>query len=166
MDNPLVQVDPGLFVWTIVTFLVLVAALTMFAWKPLLKALEARQDTIRQSLDDADQAKKELERLQSESAEIVRSARVEAETIVSRSRSDGEALREELRSKARNEADKILGEAKRQIDLEKTQALREIRNEVADLSIFLASKLLERNVSKEDNERLVAETLRQIETRS
>ena len=62
MDNPLVQVDPGLYIWTIVTFLILVALLAKFAWRPLLEALEQRQDSIRKSLDDARQATQELER--------------------------------------------------------------------------------------------------------
>lgn len=166
MDNPLVQVDPGLFIWTIVTFLVLVALLTKFAWGPLLKALEARQETITRSLDDAEQAKIELQRLQDESAEILRSARADAEAIVSSSRSDADALREELRDKARVEAEAIIREAKHQIDLEKTQALREIRGQVADLSITIASKLLDRNISTEDNQRLVEDTLNQLEIRS
>lgn len=165
MDNPLVQVDPGLFIWTIITFLVLLSALTIFGWKPLLEFLAAREQTIRQSLDDAEKAKQELQRLQGESAEIVRTARAEAEAIVGKSRSDAEALREELRTKARTDSEKILDDARRQIEMEKAQALREIRNEVADISITVASKLLERNITGEDNERLVAETLRQLETR-
>ena len=78
MDNPLVQPDPGLFFWTILTFLTLVFLLKKFAWGPLLKALEERQETIRKSLDDAEQAKQELTRLQDESAQIIAEARAEA----------------------------------------------------------------------------------------
>jgi F-type H+-transporting ATPase subunit b len=68
MNNPLVQLDPGLFIWTIATFLVLLTLLAKFAWGPLLKALDERQAVIRKSLDDAQQARVELERLQHESA--------------------------------------------------------------------------------------------------
>src|SRR5581483_6188755 len=64
MDNPLIQPDPGLYIWTIVTFLVLLGLLAKYAWRPLLEALEKRQESIRKSLDDAQQAKVELERLQ------------------------------------------------------------------------------------------------------
>ena len=74
MDNPLVQPDPGLFIWTIVTFLVLLALLAKFAWRPLLQALESRQAMIRKALDDAQQAKQELERLHAESAQMIRKA--------------------------------------------------------------------------------------------
>ena len=64
MDNPLVQPEPGLFIWTIVTFLVLLWILARYAWRPLLDALENRQEMIRKSLDDARQAKQDLERVQ------------------------------------------------------------------------------------------------------
>src|SRR5204862_3021591 len=78
MDNPLVQPDPGLFIWTILTFLVLLTLLAKFAWGPLLKALEERQNAIRKSLDDAQQARRELERIQQQSEKIIRDARGEA----------------------------------------------------------------------------------------
>ena len=100
MDMPLVQPDPGLAIWTIVTFVVLVLLLGKFAWKPLLRALEDRQEKIRKSLEDAQQAKQELDRLNRESAEIIRNAHAEAESIVSKSRSDAEKLREEIKQKA------------------------------------------------------------------
>src|SRR6476646_2087290 len=108
MDNPLVQADPGLFIWTIVTFLVLLALLAKFAWKHLLAALDSRQETIRKSLDDAQQARQELERLNKESAEMIRTARGEAESIISQARADGERLREEVKQKARTEGEHIV----------------------------------------------------------
>ena len=96
MNNPLVQVDPGLFIWTIATFLVLLTLLAKFAWGPLLQALAAREETIRKSLADAEKARQELERLNQESEAIIRQARVEAETIIGSSRADAERLRGEL----------------------------------------------------------------------
>jgi F-type H+-transporting ATPase subunit b len=162
MNNPLVQPDPGLFVWTIITFLVLLALLAKFAWRPLLEALETRQNAIRKSLDDAQKAKQELERLNAESAQIVARARVEADGIISQSRSDGERLRQEIRHKARAEADMIVKNAERQIQLETTRAIEQIRHEAVDLSVMIASKIIQRNLSKEDNERLIDEALRQV----
>jgi F-type H+-transporting ATPase subunit b len=165
MDNPLVQPDPGLFIWTILTFLVLVTLLAKFAWRPLLKALESRQAEIRKSLDDAQQARLELERLHQESAQIIAKARVEADSIVSRSRSDADRLKEEMKQQARAEAATIVRNAERQIQLETGRALQQIRREAVDLSVMIASKLLGRNVSKEDNEKLIEEALKQVETR-
>ncbi|OLC46685.1 MAG: ATP synthase F0 subunit B [Acidobacteria bacterium 13_1_40CM_65_14] len=166
MDNPLVQPDPGLFIWTIVTFLVLLALLTKFAWRPLLEALESRQASIRKSLDDAAQAKLELERLHQESARILREARVEAESIIGKSRADGERLRAELKEKAKSDADAVVRNAERQIQLETTRALQQIRTEAVELSVMIASKIIQRNLSKEDNERLIDEALKQVQSRS
>ena len=160
--NPLVQPDPGLFIWTILTFLVLLGLLAKFAWRPLLQALDSRQEAIRKSLDDAQLAKQELERLQRESAQIIREARVEAESIVSRSRSDAERLKEEIKQSARAEAATILQNAERQIGLETQRALQQIRHEAVDLSVMIASKLIQRNLSKEDNEKLIDEAIRQV----
>jgi F-type H+-transporting ATPase subunit b len=164
MDNPLVQVDPGLFIWTIVTFLVLLTLLAKFAWRPLLDALETRQSAIRKSLDDAQQAKEELERLHVESGQIIQRARNDAEAVIAQSRSDGDRLREELKQKARAEADHIVKNAERQIQLETSRALEQIRREAIDLSVMIASKIIKRNLSKEDNEKLIDDALKQVET--
>jgi F-type H+-transporting ATPase subunit b len=164
MDNPLVQPDPGLFIWTILTFLVLLWLLAKFAWRPLLQALESRHALIKKSLDDAQQAKLELERLHQESAQIIKAARAEAESIVSRSRSDGERLREEMKQKARSDAEGIVRNAERQIQLETARAVQQIRREAVDLSVMIASKIIGRNLSKADNESLIEEALKQIET--
>jgi F-type H+-transporting ATPase subunit b len=165
MDNPLVQPDPGLFIWTILTFLVLVGLLAKFAWRPLLEALERRQATIARALDDAKLARQELERLQKESAEMMRQARVEAEGIIARSRTDAEVLREELKQRSRAEAAAIVKNAEQQIQLETARAIQQIRHEAVDLSVAIASKILQRQVSKEDNEALIEATLKQVEAR-
>jgi F-type H+-transporting ATPase subunit b len=164
MNNPLVQVDPGLFIWTIITFLVLLTLLAKFAWGPLLQALDTRQQAIRKALDDAQLAQQELGRLEQESALIIRKARVEAESIITQSRADGERLREEMRLKARTEAEGIVRNAERQIQLETARALQQIRHEAVDLSVMIASKIIQRNITKEDNERLIQEALTQIKT--
>ena len=165
MNNPLVQVDPGLFIWTILTFLVLLTLLAKFAWGPLLLALDTRQQAIRKALDDAQLAQQELGRLEQESAQIIRKARVDAESIITQSRADAERLREEMRQKARAEADGIVRNAERQIQLETARALQQIRHEAVELSVMIASKIIQRNLSKEDNARLIDEALKQVESR-
>ena len=164
MDNPLVQPDPGLFLWTILTFLVLLVLLAKFAWKPLLALLDRREEMIRQSLDDADKAKQELQRLQQESKEILSKARVEAQSILAKSRSQAEKLKGELRQEAKVQADSILRGAEKQIQVETKKAIAVIKNEVVDLSLLVASKLIKRNLSKEDNQSLIEESLKQVES--
>jgi len=162
MDNPLVQPDPGLFIWTILTFLVLLFLLQRFAWKPLLQALESRQETIRKSLDDAERAKADLQQVQEESNRIVAKARVDADEIIAASRADATKLQEELRAKARNEADGIIKNAERQIQQQTDRSLAQIREEAVELSIGIASKLIQRNIVKEDNDALIENALKQI----
>jgi F-type H+-transporting ATPase subunit b len=164
MDNPLVQPDPGLYIWTIATFLLLAGGLARFAWKPLIAALVARQDAIRTSLDEARQAKTELERLNAESQRILTQARTEAESILAATRSDASRFREELMQKARADADMRVKNAEKQIELETARALQQIRQEAVDLSVTIASKLLQRNVSKDDNLRLIEDTFKHIDS--
>jgi F-type H+-transporting ATPase subunit b len=163
MENTLTKVDPGLFVWTILVFLGLLAALRALAWKPLLAGLKNRQDSIAKSLDDAKQARQELERLNVESQRILAEARNQAEAIISQTRDDASRFRDELKQKAQAEAAGIVKNAEKQIALETSRALQQIRQEAVELSVTIASKLLQRNVSRADNERLIDETFKQLE---
>ena len=162
MDNPLVQLDPGLFVWTIITFLILLGVLTRFAWKPLLKALETREDEISQSLEDAEKAKQELERLSAESDEIIAKARSEAQGIVSEGKKAAEQLTATTLNKAKEEAMANLSAAKEQIKIERDKAIVEIKGEVVNLSLSIAEKLVKKNLSKEDNKSLIDESLKNV----
>jgi F-type H+-transporting ATPase subunit b len=162
--NPLVQPDPGLFIWTIVTFLVLLALLAKFAWKPLLTALEARRALIAKAIDDAERTRKELERVQGESVGLLGKARVEAEAILSRSRADAESFREEMRLKAVADGAAIVKRAEKEIQLETNRAIEQLRRESVELSLAIATKLLQRNVTKDDNVALIDETIKQIGT--
>lgn len=164
MDNPLIQPDPGLFLWTILTFVVLLALLAKFAWKPLLALLDKREEMIRRSLDDAEEAKEQLQRLQEESKEILSKARTEAQSILAQSRSEAEKLKGEIKQKAKVEADAILRDAEKQIQVETEKAIAVLKNEVVDLSLMVASKLIRRNLSKEDNQSLIEESLKQVES--
>jgi F-type H+-transporting ATPase subunit b len=163
-NNPLALPDPGLFIWTILTFLVLVTLLTKFAWKPLLAALEARRQLIARAITDAEKARADLERVQQDSAKILAEARVEAESIVSRSRTAADQLGEQLRQKASEEASGILKKAEREIQLETSRAIEQVRREAVELSVAIASKILHRSVSKEDNAALIEDTIKQIDT--
>ena len=161
--NPLVQPDLGLYIWTIVTFLLLLWAFNKLAWKPLKGILQAREDTIRKSLDDARQAREEMQRLKNESAQILAGARAEADSIIARTRDDASRFRDELKVKAQAEAATIVKNAEQRIEMETARALQQIRAEAVEFSVAIASKILQRNVSKEDNERLIEETFRQID---
>lgn len=164
--NPLVQPDIGLYIWTIVTFLLLLVAFNVLAWKPLKATLLAREDSIRKSLDDARQAKEELQRLQAESARILAEARSEAAGILDSTRADAARFADEMKVKARADADALVKHAQREIDAQTARAVQSIRREAIDLSVAVASKILRRDISRADNERLVDDTIREMQAKA
>lgn len=164
MDNPLVQPDPGLFFWTIAVFVTLLYLLKRFAWGPLLAALDERQAGIRKSLDDADAAKRELAEVQSKANALIGKARTEADAILAEARTDGARIRQEMRDAAQKEAETISRNARREIQLERDRAVTELRRQAVDLSVLIASKLIRRNLTPEDNAALIEDALRQVDS--
>ncbi len=162
MNNPLVQLDPGLFVWTILTFLVLLGVLAKFAWNPLLKMLKDREDLIRSSLEDAEKAQTELANLNAEREEIINKARSEAQSILSEGKVAASKLKDETLKAAKDQAKSILTDAEKQIRIEKHKAIEEIKSEVVDLSLSVATKLIKKNISREDNQALIDESLENV----
>ena len=157
--------DVGNAIWTLVIFLTVVVVLGKFAWGPVLGLLKEREDFIRKSLHDAKRDRDEAEARLKEYTVQTQNARAEAAALVEEARRDSERLREELRSKAKAEADTILKNAERQIQLETGLALAQIRTEAVDLSVMIASKLIGRNLTRSDNERLIEDALKQVEIR-
>ena len=162
-QNPLVQLDPGLFIWTILTFLLLLMVLAKFAWKPLLEMLDERQKSIDDSLLSAEKARLELAGINKESEAILSKSRTQAQTIVVDAKSAADKLKEDIVSKAKEEADGQLKKAKNQISVEKDRALLEIRQEVVELSITVAEKIIKKNLSKDDNASIIEDSLNKLD---
>ncbi len=162
MNNPLVQLDPGLFLWTILTFLLLLFVLAKFAWKPLLKMLNDREELIRSSLEDAEKAKEKLEKLNAEGEAIINQARSEAQSILSEGKAAAAKLKDETLDVAKEQAKQIASEAEKQINIEKDKAIAEIKSEVVNLSMSIAEKLINKNISPEDNKALIDESLSSV----
>ena len=162
MNNPLVQLDPGLFIWTILTFLLLLSVLAKFAWKPLLKMLKDREEMIRNSLYDAEKAQTELARLNSEGEEIINKARSEAQAILSQGKASAAKMKEDTLNDAKEKAKLITEDAQKQILVEKEKAIAEIKGEVVNLSLSVAEKLIKKNLSREDNKALINESLSNV----
>tara|TARA_B110000014_G_scaffold206089_1_gene156717 strand:- start:180 stop:683 length:504 start_codon:yes stop_codon:yes gene_type:complete len=164
MNNPLVQLDPGLFVWTILTFLLLVFVLAKFAWKPLLKMLQDREDMVRSSIEDAEKAKSELERLNEESEAIMAKARSEAQSILADGKAAAEKVKDDIIAKSKEQANKIREDAGNQIQVEKDKAISEIKKEVVNLTLSVAEKLIQKNLSDADNKSLIDESLKKVQS--
>ena len=162
MDNPLVQPDPGLYIWSIVIFLVLAFLLMKFAWKPLLALLEKREDNIRQSLLDAEKARDELVNVKEDTEKLLNEARTESQAIVAAGKKNAERMKDEIIDKAQSKSDALIVEAKKQIDIEKDRAIADVKAEVVNLSLEVAEKLIKKNLTKEDNLKLINESLSSI----
>ena len=161
--NPLVQLDPGLFIWTIITFLLVLFLLSKFAWKPLLKVLQEREDEIKSSLKDAEVAKTELEKVNLESEKILNNARAEARKIQAESKSVSEKQRDEIIHKAKKEAKKIVVNAEGQIKIEKDLAIKQIQEKVIDLTFSISEKVIKKNLTTDDNQKIIKDSLKSLE---
>jgi len=158
----LVRFDPGLIFWTWITFFVVLAILARKAWGPMINALERREASIHGALEAAGKARQESEELTAKVEEDIRLSRHEAQQIIIEARAAAGKVRGELEEAARKNADELVAKAREQIEAERERALHEIRTTVVDLSLSLASKVIERNLTTEDNKKLVEESLSQI----
>jgi F-type H+-transporting ATPase subunit b len=155
-------INPGLTIWTLGIFLLLLFILAKTAWPAILKAAEERERRIRDQLDEAAKANAEAQRVLAEYQQQIAAARSEAQDIVAQARAAGDNLREELVAKGRAEQEELLERARREIAIERDKALAELRREAVELSIAAASKVIERNLDTEADRKLVQEFLAAI----
>lgn len=153
--NSLVNVDPGLFIWTAVIFFSFLLILAKFVWKPLLGSLQQREQSIRESLDAAETAMKKAEQVSKANEDALRQAEAVAHSIRKEAMDEAEKIRTERIEKAKAEAAALVDAAKSAIDQEKKRAIEELRNEVADLAILSAKKILSAELDEKKNRSLV-----------
>ena len=160
--NALLQFEPGLMIWTVVTFLFTFLALRLIAWKPILGALDEREGRIRESLEKAEQAKAQAEQAIAENKANMEASLRRSQELVAEARLEAERVRTQAREEAREEARKILDEGRRQLQVERRAASTELRREAADLAIRAAEQLLRRNLGQRENRQLVDDFLEQL----
>jgi len=159
----LLSPDPGLILWTVLTFLGLLFLLRKTAWGPIVDGLERREETIRTALSDAEKARDEGRRLLAEQEATLAAARKEAQALIDQGAATAHTLKEELVAKAQSEAGAIVASARREIELETDRARELLRAEVVDLSLRVAGRLLERSLADPDHERLAKEFMSQVD---
>jgi F-type H+-transporting ATPase subunit b len=135
--------DPGLVFWTTLTFGILVFVLRKYAWGPILNALKIREETIALSLESAERAKAEIETLAKVRQETMDAAKNERDELLKETRELKEQIVNEARQHAKFEADKLIVSARKQIEAEKNAAVRELKTQVAELSVEIAGLILE-----------------------
>ena len=157
MDQLVNDFSPGLFFWQSVIVLILIFLLKKFAWKPILSSVEEREEGIRTALDEAIAAKEEMAKLKSSNEELLKAARLERETMLQEARNIKDKMVSDASNIAKEEAAKIITSANASIVSEKEKAMAEIKNQVAEMSIEIASLILKENLSSDANQKALAE---------
>ncbi len=164
LANSLTTPAIGTIFWTTLIFGMFFLILTKFAWKPILNAVRARDEMIKGSLESAEKAREDMLKLQSDNEAILRKAREEREGILKEAREVRDKLISEAKGKATEEAEKLIEKARTGIESEKRKALSEIREQVATLSVEIASKLLGEKLSQTGEQgKLIDKYLKEID---
>ncbi len=159
----LFAVDPGLFVWTLLVFLLVLWVLGKFAWGPILGALDAREQGIRKSIDDAAAMRAEAQLLLEEHRKQVADARRQSQEIVAEGRAAAERVGREIQDRAREEANRIVERARAEIERERDAALGKIREEAVELALAAASRLLRERLDEDRDRVLVQQFLSELD---
>ena len=147
MNNPLISPGIGTFVWMLLSFGILAFILMKFGWPMILKSLRQREEAIANSLSEAERAREEMKHLVAHNEELMRQAKMERDEMLRNARIAGEEIVEKARAEATKEADRIVETARENINYEKLKAMTELKNQIANLSIEIAEKLLRAELS-------------------
>lgn len=149
----------GVVIWTTIAFLTVLFILRKFAWKPILKGLKDREESIDNALSAAERARNEMANLQADNERLLQEARVERDRILKEARDMRDATVNDAKGKAQEEADRMITAAREAIANEKNRAVAELKNQVANLSIEIAEKLVRQNLSGDAANQELAEKL-------
>lgn len=149
--NPLLAIDPGMVIWTWLVFFIVLYLLRKKAWKPILKSLDEREDSIQQAFADAAVAKKAIEDASAEQRKLIDEGRRKAAEDIDAARLKATGSAEEAIQKAKQEAQKVIADAKLQVEQQRESVLSELKAQVGDLSVMVASRLLNENLDTDSN---------------
>lgn len=162
LKNPLFEPEPGLMIWTVISFALLFLVLAKVGYRPLMDIIKKREDGIRESIDDAERTRTEAERLLEDYKKQLAQARKEAERIVEEAKKRGERVRAEIVEKAEKEAQLVLDKASQEAKRQRDQAMADLRARVGDLAILAASRVVAKSLSKEDHLKLIEESIAEV----
>ena len=165
-ENPLLRFEPGLMLWTVVTFLALLLVLRRIAWKPLLEALDAREKRIEDALQKAEKAQREAEQAIAENRKRSDEAMQQAEQLIDQARQDAEQTRHKLIDDARAESQRVVDQGMRRLEAEQRAAMQEVRAVAADLAIRAAGRLIQSSLTEQQQRELVDQFLKDVPQKS
>jgi len=161
--NPLIEVNPGLMIWTIICFLVVLFVLKRYAFGPIQQMIDTRRQRIQEAIAEADNAREEARNLLEEHRKLIGQAKSQSEEILAEARRVADAQRERVREETEEDRQRRLEETRRQIEQATTQALGQIREEVGKLSLLAAEKITKKSLDSSDQQRLIDEALAEID---
>jgi len=159
MDKLLDQFSIGLFFWQSVLFIALLLLLRKFAWKPILNAVNEREQKISDSLDLAEKTKAEMEALKAQNEDLLKEARAERDAMIKDAKETANKMVADAKEKAKEEGNKMLASAKDSINAEKAAAIAELKTQVAAFSIEIAEKVVRGELSSADKQKALADKL-------
>jgi len=161
MEKLINEFSFGLFFWQSLIFIGLILLLRKFAWKPILDAVNERETSIKDAMNAAEVAKKEMASIQQNNQKVLKEARAERESLLKEARSNGADIVAQAKAEAKAEADKIIALAQESIQNEKRAALIELKNQVAQISLDIAEKVIDSELeSKEKQSKLVNQLIK------
>jgi F-type H+-transporting ATPase subunit b len=153
----------GMIFWSTITFLAVLLILSKFVWKPIMSALKTREASIEDALQAAELAREEMEKLTADNEKLMAEARAEREKVLKEATKIANRLKEEAKEEASRVGNKMIEDARTTIQTEKQAALREIKNQVADLSLQISERLLKKKLSKDKNQKeLIKEYIKDL----
>ena len=158
----LLDVNPGLIFWTAITFIILVLILKRVAWKPILTALDNREKQIADSLNKAEQAKKDAQKILEENQASLAKAEEESKKIIDESRGFADNLKEQMLKESKDQQQKIIEDASAEIERKKNAAFEELKNQIAEISVNAAEKIMKENIDAAKNTQIVNKYLSEI----
>ena len=159
MEKLLNDFSVGLFFWQTLLFLVLMFVLRKYAWKPILNAVNEREDSIQEALDSAKEAKLEMAKLKSDNEDLLNEARAERDVMLKEAREIKDGIVADAKGIANKESEKIIASARESIQHEKMAAITELKNQVATLSIEIAEKILKDELSSADKQKAIIDSV-------
>lgn len=163
MDKLIHDFSFGLFFWVAIIFVILIFLMRKFAWKPILEALNTREEGISNALEAAENAKKELEQLNADNEKILKEARAERDGMLKEARELKDKIVADAKEEASEQADTIITNAKNAIEIEKQAALSELKSQIAGISIDIAKKVIKKELSSEENQlALIEDSLKEV----
>ena len=163
MEKLITEFSIGLFFWQTIIFILLIFLLKKFAWKPILDAVNEREEGIKNALLSAEKAKEEMASLQSDNEETLKKARSERDSLLKEAWEIKQQLIDEAKNEAKNEAKKIISQAQETIQNEKNAAIVDLKNQVASLSIDIAEKVLKEKLSDDQSQmNLVKDLVKEV----